>query len=82
MTPAAFAQKWKAVATKETASSKEHFIDLCRMLGEPTPNEADPTGEAYAFEKRSDQGRGRGRLRRRLEARLLRLGVQGQARRT
>ncbi len=37
--------------TKEKAAALEHFIDLCRMLGEPTPNEADPTGSIYAFEK-------------------------------
>ena len=36
---------------KEKAASQEHFIDLCRMLGEPTPNEADPTGTTYAFVK-------------------------------
>ena len=35
----------------ERAASQEHFIDLCRMLGVPTPNEADPTGDTYAFEK-------------------------------
>jgi type II restriction/modification system DNA methylase subunit YeeA len=51
MTPAEFAAKWKANTTKETAGSKEHFIDLCRMLGFPTPTEADPTGDFYAFEK-------------------------------
>ena len=28
------------------------------MLGEPTPHEADPTGEAYAFEKRVTKGGG------------------------
>src|SRR5689334_13879161 len=52
ITPAAFAAKWKGVTTTEKASSQSHFIDLCRMLGEPTPHEADPTGEQYAFEKR------------------------------
>ncbi len=40
------------MTTTEKAASQEHFIDLCRMLGEPTPHEADPTGEHYAFEKR------------------------------
>ena len=51
LTPRAFARKWRDNATKEKAASQEHFIDLCRMLGEPTPNEADPTGQTYAFEK-------------------------------
>jgi hypothetical protein len=51
LTPREFAQKWGDSATKERAASQEPFIDLCRMLGEPTPNEADPTGQTYAFEK-------------------------------
>ncbi len=33
----------------------EHFIDLCRLLGEPTPTEADPTGTWYAFEKGAEK---------------------------
>ena len=37
LTPAAFAAKWHGVTTTEKASAQEHFIDLCRMLGEPTP---------------------------------------------
>jgi type II restriction/modification system DNA methylase subunit YeeA len=50
MTPEAFIAKWKASSLKESAGSQEHFIDLCRLLGEPTPAEADPSGENYAFE--------------------------------
>ena len=43
---------------KERSASQEHFIDLCRLLGEPTPVEADPTGETYCFERgaRKDTG--------------------------
>jgi hypothetical protein len=52
LTPAEFAAKWRGVTTTEKASSQSHFIDLCRMLGEPTPHDADPTGEQYAFERR------------------------------
>ena len=51
MTPGQFATKWLDNANKESAASQEHFIDLCRMLGVKTPNEADPTGDWYAFEK-------------------------------
>lgn len=57
LAPAAFAQKWRGVTTTEKAASQEHFIDLCRMLGEATPHEADPTGEHYAFEKRVSKDR-------------------------
>jgi len=51
MTPSEFAAKWGGSTRTERAASQEHFIDLCRMLGVPTPNEADPKGDWYAFEK-------------------------------
>ena len=58
MTPGAFIAKWRASELKERSASQEHFIDLCRLLGEPTPAEADPTGERYCFERgaRKDTG--------------------------
>ncbi len=46
-----FTAKWRASTSTERAASQEHFIDLCRVLDQPTPNEADPTGDFYAFEK-------------------------------
>ena len=58
LTPAAFAAKWRGVTTTEKASAQEHFIDLCRMLGEPTPHEADPVGAQFAFEKRVSKAAG------------------------
>ncbi|SMF96964.1 Methyltransferase domain-containing protein [Methylomagnum ishizawai] len=51
MTPEAFIQKWQAAKTKEKSAAQEHFIDLCRLLGEATPNEADPDGLWFCFEK-------------------------------
>lgn len=36
----------------------EHFIDLCRLLGEPTPAEADSTGGWYCFEKSAKKAGG------------------------
>ena len=58
MTPGAFIAKWRAAELKERSAAQEHFIDLCRLLGEPTPAEADPTGERYCFERgaRKDSG--------------------------
>ena len=50
MTPAEFIAKWQASTRNERAACQEHFVDLCHLLGEPTPN-SDPTGEDYAFEK-------------------------------
>jgi type II restriction/modification system DNA methylase subunit YeeA len=50
MTPAEFIDKWSRADRTERQAAQEHFVDLCRMLGEPTPNEAaDPDG--YTFEK-------------------------------
>ncbi len=55
-----FIDKWRAVALNERAVAHEHFLDLCRLLGEPTPVEADPDQEWYRFEKvaRKDSGGG------------------------
>lgn len=50
MTPEAFISKWKASTLKERSAAQEHFIDLCHMLGEPTPS-SDPSGTSYCFEK-------------------------------
>lgn len=51
MTPTDFIRKWKAAELKERSAAQEHFLDLCQLLGERTPAEADPTGEWYCFEK-------------------------------
>lgn len=51
LTPAEFAAKWMGNTQTERATAQEHFVDLCRMLGFPTPNEQDPSGTDYAFEK-------------------------------
>ena len=58
MTPTEFIAKWRNSVLKERSASQEHFIDLCRLLGEPTPAEADPSGETYCFERgaRKDTG--------------------------
>ncbi|ESX50219.1 class I SAM-dependent DNA methyltransferase [Mesorhizobium sp. C416B] len=50
MTPQTFIAKWQNSQLKERAAAQEHFLDLCHMLGEPTPADADPTGQDYGFE--------------------------------
>jgi type II restriction/modification system DNA methylase subunit YeeA len=45
-----FIDKWSRADRTERQAAQEHFIDLCRVLGEPTPNEAADPG-AYSFEK-------------------------------
>src|SRR5260370_23664736 len=53
MSAAEFKRKWARFPGKESAASEEHFGDLCRLLGPPTPAEADPTGaESFCFQKR------------------------------
>ena len=52
ITPGEFIAKWRASELKERSAAQEHFIDLCRLLGEPTPAEADPTGD-YADDPRA-----------------------------
>ncbi len=51
MTPNEFIAKWHASELKERSAAQEHFIDLCRLLDEPTPAEADPKGDHYCFER-------------------------------
>ena len=52
MTPAEFKRKWARFQGKESAAYQSHFDDLCRLLGTPTPLEADPSGEVFCFQKR------------------------------
>jgi type II restriction/modification system DNA methylase subunit YeeA len=58
LTPQAFVQKWRQAAVKERSGYQEHFIDLCRLIGHPTPVEDDPSGARYAFEAGADKQRG------------------------
>ena len=61
MTPREFIGKWRSADLKERSAAQEHFIDLCRLLDEPTPAEADPAGERYCFERgaaKSSGGKG------------------------
>jgi hypothetical protein len=51
MLAADFIAKWRSADLTERAAAQSHFRDLCDMLGEQTPTDADPKGEWYAFEK-------------------------------
>ena len=39
-----FVSKWRKSALKESAASKEHLIDECRLIGHPTHAEMDAYG--------------------------------------
>ncbi len=51
MTPAAFIAKWSRSELRERQGAQSHFIDLCALIGEPNPSDADPTGATYCFER-------------------------------
>ena len=62
LTPQDFADRWGRSNLTERAAAQPHFMDLCRMLGQPTPPEADPDGDFYTFERRvSKTGSGAGK---------------------
>lgn len=53
MTVAEFKKKWLRYRGKETSAYQEHFNDLCGILGQKTPAEADPSGsDWFCFQKR------------------------------
>ena len=74
-----FIAKWEKSELTERSSAQQHFLDLCELLGHPKPAAVDPTGASFTFEKGATKQSGGRRLCGRLEERLLRLGVQGQA---
>src|SRR5688500_2280916 len=53
-----FQAKWRDAQLKERSASQEHFIDLCRVFGMPTPAEADKTVSFYTFEKGAGKSAG------------------------
>jgi type II restriction/modification system DNA methylase subunit YeeA len=53
VTVAEFKKKWLRYKGKETSAYQEHFNDLCRLLEQETPAEADPSGsDWFCFQKR------------------------------
>jgi hypothetical protein len=68
VTPDQFIAKWKTAELKERAAAHSHFIDLCRLLDEPAPTDADPTGEWYAFERGATKTVGESSFRRLIKA--------------
>jgi len=51
MTPQQFIAKWQASKLSERSACHEHFLDLCKLLGQPTPAASDPDGAWYTFER-------------------------------
>ena len=55
MIPATFIKKWSDSTLRERQGAQEHFLDLCALLGEPTPAADDPSGERYCFERGAEK---------------------------
>ena len=36
-TPQEFVHRWHKTTLKESAAAQQHFIDLCHLVGNPTP---------------------------------------------
>ncbi|MFO0812218.1 MAG: type IIL restriction-modification enzyme MmeI [Gemmatales bacterium] len=56
--PQEFINKWQKVTLSERSACQQHFLDLCELLGQPKPAEADPQGAWYTFERgvRKEEG--------------------------
>jgi type II restriction/modification system DNA methylase subunit YeeA len=46
-----FVARWQRSTLSERSAAQSHFIQLCEVLGERTPTEADQDGSTYTFEK-------------------------------
>ena len=46
-----FISKWRRVELGERQAAQQHFLDLCALLGQEPPAEADPIGESFCFER-------------------------------
>ena len=48
-----FTNRWKIAAAhgSERQNYQQHFLDLCQLLGQPTPVQDDPTHQSYCFER-------------------------------
>lgn len=51
MHPVDFVRNWTGVTRTERSAAQEHFRQLCRVLGVPTPADVDKDGSTYTFEK-------------------------------
>jgi hypothetical protein len=51
MSPEEFIAKWRGSQLTEKAAAQSHFIDLCSVLGVPSPTDVDRHGTEYTFEK-------------------------------
>jgi hypothetical protein len=53
-----FVARWQRSKLSERAAAQSHFNQLCEVLGEQTPTEADQDGSTYTFEKGAKKASG------------------------
>lgn len=51
MMPQQFIAKWREAQLSERSAYQQHFCDLCDLLGQPKPADADRDGAWYTFER-------------------------------
>ena len=59
LTWAGFIEKWSRTTLPERAASQEHFLDLCRLLNQPTPAELRASSASFGPAPGSERKRGR-----------------------
>ena len=61
MNPQEFVATWRGNTSTEKQSYQQHFLDLCRLAGHPTPKQLDPDSKFFTFEAgAAKQGGGQG----------------------
>lgn len=61
ITPTEFIRKWRRSDLGERQTAQEHFLDICSLIGHPSPAHEDPRGEFFGFEKGANKlGGGKG----------------------
>ena len=51
MTAPEFVAKWRPAELSERSASRQHFLDLCALLGHGTPAAMEPTRDWFTFER-------------------------------
>jgi len=54
-----FVSKWKQSELSEASAAQSHFLDVCALVGHPTPTEADPKGVRFSFEVSAEKPSGK-----------------------
>ena len=49
-TPEAFVATWRGNTSTERQVYQQHFLDLCALVGHPTPVQLDPENKFFTFE--------------------------------